>query len=76
MARFPLGRTAVVLAILGAVFFMLGSVGQDDGGLWADGPGWIGAVGWFGFLISALLLLLLGVVAIVRKLTAGHTKAI
>jgi hypothetical protein len=43
-------------------------VGQGDGGLWEDGPGWIGAIGWFGFLICLLLLLVIAVLALARML--------
>jgi hypothetical protein len=48
-------------------------VGQEEGGLWEDGPAWIGAVGWFGFLICLLLLLAIGVVALARNLTSRRT---
>jgi hypothetical protein len=66
MSRLPLGRSALIVFLVGAVLFPLGMVGQEEGGLWPDGPGWIGAIGWFGFLICLLLLLVLGVVALAR----------
>lgn len=73
MSRVPLSRAAVAVVLLGAVLFMLGSVGQEDGGLWPDGPAWIGAIGWFGFLICLLVLLVLGVVALARSVGARGT---
>ena len=39
MSRLPLGRAALVVLIIGAVLFPLGMVGQQNGGLWEDGPG-------------------------------------
>jgi protein-S-isoprenylcysteine O-methyltransferase Ste14 len=57
---------AIVVAIVGAILFPLGEVGQNDGGLWANGPEWIGATGWFGFLLCLLLLVVIAVVALAR----------
>lgn len=70
MSPFPLGRAALTVFILGALLLPLGMVGQGDGGLWEDGPEWIGAVGWFGFLLCLLLLLLIGVAALARTVTS------
>jgi hypothetical protein len=66
MSGLPLGRAALVVLVSGAILLPLGMVGQGDGGLWEDGPGWIGAVGWFGFLLCLLLLVVIGVVALAR----------
>ena len=68
MSRLPLGRAAVFVFVLGAILFPLGMVGQEEGGLWENGPEWIGAVGWFGFLLCLLLLLAIGVLAVARRL--------
>ena len=73
MSRVPLSRAAIAVVVLGAVLFMLGSVGQEEGGLWPDGPAWIGAVGWFGFLICLLALLVIGVVAAARSVMSRGT---
>ena len=59
MSGLPLGRGAIFVTILGAVLFPLGMVGQGDGGLWENSPGWIGAVGWFGFMLCLLLLVVI-----------------
>jgi hypothetical protein len=75
MNRLRLGRTALILFIAGAILLPLGMVGQEDGGLWPDGPSWIGAIGWFGFLLCVLLLLVVGVVALARKLSSGRQSA-
>jgi hypothetical protein len=66
MSRLPRGRSALIVFVVGAVLFPLGLVGQGEGGLWPDGPEWIGAIGWFGFLLCLLVLLVLGVVALAR----------
>ena len=73
MSRLPLGRTAIVVAIVGAILFPIGNIGQNDGGLWPDGPEWIGAIGWFGFLICLLALLVIGVVALARTVASRRT---
>jgi hypothetical protein len=70
MSRLPLGRTAILVAIVGAILFPIGEVGQHDGGLWADGPSWVGATGWFGFLLCLLLLVAIGVVALARTVSS------
>lgn len=73
MSTTMLGRAATVVAVLGLVLFPLGMVGQGEGGLWPDGPAWIGAVGWFGFLLCLLLLVVLGIFALARTLTTRRT---
>lgn len=75
MSRLPLGRAALVVLIIGAALFPLGMVGQQNGGLWEDGPGWIGAIGWFGFLICLLVLLLIGAAALARNVTSRRTAS-
>ena len=72
MTRFSLPRIALVLLIAGAVLFALGPVGQDDG-YWKSGPGWIGAIGWFGFLLCALGLVVTGLVAVVAHFRHSGT---
>jgi hypothetical protein len=73
MSRLPLGRSALIVFLVGAVLFPLGLVGPEEGGLWPDGPGWIGAIGWFGFLICLLALLVIGVVALARTVASRRT---
>ena len=68
MSELPLGRAAIVVLIAGALLFPLGMVGQEEGGLWENGPELIGAIGWFGFLLCLLLLVVIGVVALARML--------
>jgi hypothetical protein len=68
MTRFTLPRIALALVVAGAVLFALGPIGQDDG-YWKSGPGWLGAIGWFGFLLCALALVVTGIVAAV-----GHFR--
>ena len=73
MSGLRLGRAALVVLVVGAILFPLGMVGQEDGGLWEDGPEWIGAVGWFGFLLCVLLLLVIAVVAVARNVTSHRS---
>jgi hypothetical protein len=61
-----LRKTALVLVVAGAILFALGPIGQDDG-YWKSGPSWIGAIGWFGFLICLLLLVMTGLYAVVER---------
>jgi hypothetical protein len=74
MSGLPLGRAAIIAFVAGAILFPLGMVGQGDGGLWENGPQWIGAVGWFGFLLCLLLLLVIGV-AVVARTVMSHRPA-
>lgn len=76
MTRLPLGRSAITLVVLGAVLFLISSSGQHNGGPLSDGPEWLGGLGWFGFLICLLLLLVVGVVAISRKVGGGRRSAV
>ena len=69
MTRFSLPKVAIALVVAGAVLFSIGGIGQDGSGEWEDGPGWLGAIGWFGFLICCLLLIATGIVAAV-----GHFR--
>jgi hypothetical protein len=75
MSRLPLGRAALVVLLAGAILLSISSVGQGNGWLWEDGPGWIGAVGWFGFWLCLLLLVVIGVVALARTMASRpHAK--
>ena len=54
------------LVLLGAAIglFLLSASGQD-GSYWQSGPEWLGSIGWIGFLVSVLLLIVSGVFALV-----------
>ena len=60
-------RIALTLLMVGALCFAIAPVGQEDGGYWESGPAWIGAVGWFGFLISLLLMAATGIYALLQR---------
>jgi len=53
-------------AALTAVLFLLSASGNSSE--WSHGPSWLGALGWFGFLIGLLGLVLLAVYLGVTKL--------
>ena len=60
----PTRASTLVLLVVGVVLFFLSASGQPDS-YWASGPSWLGAIGWFGFLICALLLIVSGLWALV-----------
>ncbi|HEY3528767.1 MAG TPA: hypothetical protein VGK78_06415 [Nocardioides sp.] len=49
-------RSLGVLLVLAFGFFMLSASGQS-GTFWENGPGWLGTIGWFAFLLTALAFL-------------------
>lgn len=59
-------KNLMMLIVAGAVLFAIGAIGQDDG-YWTDGPGWLGAIGWFGFLTCLLLLVVGAAVMLVQQ---------
>lgn len=60
----PTRTSTLVLLVAAVVLFVLSASGQADS-YWASGPSWIGTIGWFGFLICALLLIVSGLFAAV-----------
>ena len=68
-------RIALGLFFVGAVFFLISASGQDSG-YWQDGPEWLGAVGWFGFLISLLLLACTGLYALAQRVLHHGDRSI
>jgi protein-S-isoprenylcysteine O-methyltransferase Ste14 len=63
----PTRKSILVLIAATVVLFFLSASGQPDT-YWASGPSWLGAIGWFGFLIGALLLIVLGLMALVSSI--------
>jgi len=60
----PTRKSTLVLIVVGVVLMLLSASGQPDT-YWASGPSWLGTIGWFGFLICALLLIVSGLWALV-----------
>ena len=59
-----LSKKIVGLVVLGAALFVVSGIFKNDD----DGWRWIaGGIGWFGFLICVLSVLVLGVVAFRRR---------
>jgi hypothetical protein len=50
------GRVLLGLFAAMVVLFLLSASGQDDA-FWKTGPGWLGAIGWFGFLLATLTMI-------------------
>ena len=63
------GRALGAVAVVGALlFFLAAMIGQHNDGPWGGLPSWMGAVGWFGGLLSVVVLLLLGLYLAVQRL--------
>jgi hypothetical protein len=63
----PTRKTTLTLFVAGVVLFAMSGVGQPEGYL-KSAPSWIGDVGWFGWLICALLLIVSGVYWVVLRM--------
>ncbi len=63
----PTRKSTVALLVVGVVLFLISASGQDNG-YWKSGPSWLGAIGWFGFLICLLLLIASGVYTLVSRI--------
>ncbi|MFZ2015061.1 MAG: hypothetical protein WAV00_14660 [Nocardioides sp.] len=66
----PIRSLASLLAVA-FCFFMLSAAGQSDS-FWQNGPGWLGAIGWFAFLLTALVFLVAVGYVVVRRLRPGQ----
>ena len=63
--------TYVVLVVAAVGLFALSAVGQSDGSNWS----WVGAIGWFGFMLTILLLIVFTVTLLVRTLVRRRRTA-
>jgi hypothetical protein len=65
-------RSLGVILVAAIGFFLLSASGQE-GTSWSDGPGWLGSIGWFTFLVLALAFIVsAGYIAVHRvRRTAG-----
>ena len=52
----PTKKSTLTLFVAGVVLFAMSGIGQPEGYL-KSAPSWIGDIGWFGWLICALLLI-------------------
>lgn len=50
----PLRRLGGLL-VAAICFFVLSASGQDGGKFMSDGPAWLGDIGWWAFVVLALL---------------------
>jgi succinate dehydrogenase/fumarate reductase cytochrome b subunit len=66
-------KSTLALLVAGAILFVLSASGQTHS-YWKSGPSWLGAVGWFGFLICLLLLIVSGVYVLVSRMR-GHDRS-
>lgn len=62
MSRSPWAKAGALVA-LAVVLFILSGVFKNSHGFW----GVVGGIGWFGFLLCVLLLIVWGIVALVRR---------
>jgi quinol-cytochrome oxidoreductase complex cytochrome b subunit len=63
----PTWKSTLTLFVAGIVLLALSGIGQP-GGYLKDGPSWIGAIGWFGMLACALLLIISGLYWVVSRM--------
>ncbi len=63
----PTRKSTPVLLVAAVILFVLSASGQPDT-YWAERPGMVGAIGWFGFLVCALLLIVSGLWALVSSI--------
>jgi hypothetical protein len=63
----PTRRSTLSLLVAGVILFALSASGQADS-YWTSGPSWLGTIGWFGFLICALLLIASGLYTVVSAI--------
>jgi hypothetical protein len=61
----PVTSLAAML-VLAFGFFMLSASGQS-GTFWENGPSWLGTIGWFCFLLTALTFLVSTGYVVVRR---------
>jgi hypothetical protein len=72
MIRQHPARVLLVVAAIGIALFLLSAPGADDtSGAWY----YISAFGWFGFLITFLLFLVLSAVVIAQKVRGRGSRA-
>jgi len=57
--RHPYRAVGAVLAVMAALLFVSGMIGQYNDGPWGGLPEWLSAATWFGFLGTVLVLLML-----------------
>ena len=63
----PTLKSMLVLLVAGVVLFALSASGQP-GSYWQSGPSWLGTIGWIGFLICVLLLVVSGAYLLVSRI--------
>lgn len=64
----PYRSVCTVLAVMLATGFTAGMIGQYNDGPWGGLPEWLGAVTWFGFLVAALVMVVLAVYLLAARL--------
>ncbi len=75
IAQHPYRAVGAVLSVTAACLLLAGLIGQRNDGPWGDLPAWLGAVSWFGFLGSAVALLVLSAYLVVARLRARRAVA-
>ena len=63
----PTRKSTLTLFVVGVVLVALSASGQANS-YWKSGPSWLGAIGWFGFLLCVLLLIVSGVYWLVSQI--------
>ena len=63
----PTRKSTLTLFVAGVVLLVLSASGQPSS-FWKSGPSWLGLIGWIGFLICLLLLVVSGVYWVVSRI--------
>jgi|BarGraNGADG00211_3_1021988.scaffolds.fasta_scaffold19715_1 drug/metabolite transporter (DMT)-like permease len=63
----PTRKSTLTLFVAGVVLLVLSASGQPNQ-FWESGPSWLGLIGWIGFLICLLLLVVSGVYWVVSRI--------
>jgi hypothetical protein len=63
----PTWKSTLTLFVAGVLLLAISGIGQP-GGYLKSAPSWIGDIGWFGWLICALLLIVSGVYWVVSRM--------
>jgi hypothetical protein len=58
-------QSLATCAVITGVLFVLSASGNSN---WFTGPGWLGTIGWFGFLLGLLTLIVIAVYLAVARL--------
>ena len=75
MIRQHPGRVLSVTALIAVLFLLLSYPGRGDGGDTSGAWYYLSAIGWFGFMLTFIVFIVLAVIAAVHKFS-GNRRAV